>query len=245
VWIEVDLMDAAGLSHIGLVRKKNEDNFILDREHNLFVICDGMGGHKGGDTASRIATEIIGSAFSRGDEQDKIAALNNAIIKANDSIWQAGLEEIEFHEMGTTVTAAFIENDSLTIANVGDSSLYLLRENQIKKITRDHTLAQQMVIDGLLKESEVRTCSYNHVLTRALGVQEEVHIDNFTIEIKPRDYIVLCSDGLSDMLEDIEILSIINHYRSDANAEQLAEKLVNAALDKGGYDNITVIVLCI
>jgi len=118
-----------------------------------------------------------------------------------------------------------------------------VRENLIKKLTVDHTLARQMVKDGLLKETEVRTCSYNHVLTRALGVQEEVTIDNFTDTLRPLDYIVLCSDGLSDMLEETEILSIINNCPAYANAEELAEKLVNAALGKGGYDNITVIVL--
>ena len=238
-------MDAAGISHIGLVRKKNEDKFILDSNHNLFVICDGMGGHKGGEIASSIAAQIIGNTFRLSYNQDKMAALNVAISEANLKIWQAGVEKPEFQEMGTTVTAAIINDNSLIIANVGDSSIFLLRENQIKKLTTDHTLARQMVVDGLLKETEVRSCSYNHVLTRALGVQQNVLIDNYIETILPQDYIILCSDGLSDMLEEAEMLSLINENKAGANAKAIAQKLVDAALHKGGHDNITVIVLCI
>lgn len=242
------IMDAAGLSHTGLVRGNNEDKFILNREHNLFVICDGMGGHKGGDLASAIAAETI-NAFFAGDEcteyEDEMTALNTAIRNANHKIWQTGLIKTEYQEMGTTVAAAIIRKNSLLIANVGDSAIYLVRGNQMKKLTVDHTLARQMVKDGLLKEAEVRTCSYNHVLTRALGIQEEVIIDNFIEIIEPLDYIILCSDGLSDMLEETEILSIVNDCQAGANAEILAKNLINAALDKGGYDNITVIVLSI
>jgi protein phosphatase len=123
--------------------------------------------------------------------------------------------------------------------------LFLLRDDQIRKITTDHTLARQMVIDGLLTENEVRTCSYNHVLTRAVGVQKNIEIDNYTEIIQPGDHILLCSDGLTDMLEDDEILDIVSQNKAGADPEKIAGALVDAALNKGGYDNITVIVLCI
>lgn len=238
-------MQAAGISHIGLVRKKNEDKYIMDLQQQLFVICDGMGGHKGGKVASAIATQVIERHFITSDVTDKMAALNAAIKAANLKIWRVGSKKAEFHEMGTTATAAVIEDDRLLIAHVGDSSLFLLRDNQIAKITVDHTLAHQMVIDGLLKESEVRTCSYNHILTRAVGVQENVKIDNYTEIIQPGDHIIICSDGLTDMLEEDEISAITNENSAAADAEKIAETLVATALNKGGYDNITVIVLYI
>ena len=236
-------MQAAGISHIGLVRERNEDKFIMDLQHKLFVICDGMGGHKGGKIASAMAAQVIERQFINTDEPDKVIALNAAICAANLKVWQVGSENAEYQEMGTTATAAVIEDESLIIAHVGDSCLFLLRGGQIRKVTTDHTLARQMVIDGLLTEDEVRTCSYNHILTRAVGVQESIEIDNYIEKIQPGDQIILCSDGLTDMLEDTEILEIMNKNKAAADPEPLAKALVDAALNKGGYDNTTVIVL--
>lgn len=238
-------MQAAGISHIGLVREKNEDKYIMDLQQKLFVICDGMGGHKGGKIASAMAAQVIERQYTSNDEQDRSVALNAAIIAANQKIWQVGSDNPEYQEMGTTATAAVIEDVRLIVAHVGDSSLFLLRDGQICKITTDHTLARQMVMDGLLDEDEVRTCSYNHILTRAVGVQENIEIDNYTEIIQPGDQIILCSDGLTDMLAEEEMLEIMNENKAAADPEQLARALVDAALNKGGYDNITIIVLVI
>ncbi len=238
-------MQAAGISHIGLVREKNEDKYIMDLQQKLFVICDGMGGHKGGKIASAMAAQVIERQYTSNDEQDRSVALNAAIIAANQKIWQVGSDNPEYQEMGTTATAAVIEDERLIVAHVGDSSLFLLRDGQICKITTDHTLARQMVMDGLLDEDEVRTCSYNHILTRAVGVQENIEIDNYTEIIQPGDQIILCSDGLTDMLAEEEMLEIMNENKAAADPEQLARALVDAALNKGGYDNITIIVLVI
>lgn len=238
-------MQAAGISHIGLVREKNEDKYIMDLQQKLFVICDGMGGHKGGKIASAMAAQVIERQYTSNDEQDRSAALNAAINAANQKIWQVGSDNPEYQEMGTTATAAVIAGERLIVAHVGDSSLFLLRDGQIRKITTDHTLARQMVIDGLLGEDEVRTCAYNHILTRAVGVQANIEIDNYTEIIQPGDQIILCSDGLTDMLADEEILEIMNENKAAADPEQLARALVDAALNKGGYDNITIIVLVI
>lgn len=236
-------MQAAGISHIGLVREKNEDKYIMDLQQKLFVICDGMGGHKGGKIASAMAAQVIERQYTSNDEQDRSAALNAAINAANQKIWQVGSDNPEYQEMGTTATAAVIAGERLIVAHVGDSSLFLLRDGQIRKITTDHTLARQMVIDGLLGEDEVRTCAYNHILTRAVGVQANIEIDNYTEIIQPGDQIILCSDGLTDMLADEEILEIMNENKAAADPEQLARALVDAALNKGGYDNTTIIVL--
>lgn len=238
-------MQAAGISHIGLVREKNEDKYIMDLQQKLFVICDGMGGHKGGKIASAMAAQVIERQYTSNDEQDRSVALNAAINAANQKIWQVGSDNPEYQEMGTTATAAVIAGERLIVAHVGDSSLFLLRDGQICKITTDHTLARQMVMDGLLDEDEVRTCSYNHILTRAVGVQENIEIDNYTEIIQPGDQIILCSDGLTDMLAEEEMLEIMNENKAAADPEQLARALVDAALNKGGYDNITIIVLVI
>ena len=236
-------MQAAGISHIGLVREKNEDKYIMDLQQKLFVICDGMGGHKGGKIASAMAAQVIERQYTSNDEQDRSAALNAAINAANQKIWQVGSDNPEYQEMGTTATAAVIAGERLIVAHVGDSSLFLLRDGQIRKITTDHTLARQMVIDGLLGEDEIRTCAYNHILTRAVGVQANIEIDNYTEIIQPGDQIILCSDGLTDMLADEEILEIMNENKAAADLDQLARALVDAALNKGGYDNTTIIVL--
>lgn len=236
-------MQAAGISHIGLVREKNEDKYIMDLQQKLFVICDGMGGHKGGKIASAMAAQVIERQYTSNDEQDRSAALNAAINAANQKIWQVGSDNPEYQEMGTTATAAVIAGERLIVAHVGDSSLFLLRDGQIRKITTDHTLARQMVMDGLLGEDEIRTCAYNHILTRAVGVQANIEIDNYTEVIQPGDQIILCSDGLTDMLADEEILEIMNENKAAADLDQLARALVDAALNKGGYDNTTIIVL--
>ena len=228
------------ISDIGLMRNKNEDNYLINQEQGLFIVCDGMGGHKGGEVASQIAIDVIDKYFQGNQDENQVTMLNKAIELANRVIWTKGKEHPQLYEMGTTITAAFLDNDQLTVANVGDSSLYIIRNDNIRKVTRDHTLAQQMVSDGLLPHEEVRASTYNHVLTRALGVEEEVIIDNFTEEILPGDFVMICSDGLSDMLDENEILSII---QTDKEVDSITCELLDQALQKGGHDNITVILM--
>ena len=143
--------------------------------------------------------------------------------------------------MGTTITAAVIKGSQLIVANVGDSSVFLIRNDTIRKITRDHTLAEEMLANGLLEPGEMRSSSYNHILTRALGIDEEVEIDIFIEDIMPGDIILMCSDGLTDMLIPEEILNIIKGHDSDL--EMAGRQLLGEALQKGGFDNITIILL--
>ena len=237
-------MDIAYISDIGLLRKRNEDHYLVMDKYGLFIVCDGMGGHKGGEIASTLAVENIEeymlnlSANSLWEEP--ISILNAAICKANHLIWLQGQDNPEWHEMGTTITAAVINKKQLSVANVGDSSLYMFRNGKLKKITRDHTLAEKMVADGLLKNEDKKNSGYNHILTRALGAQEDVLIDNFEHRLYAGDLVLLCSDGLTDMLDDNEIETILNQQE---NLQKSLNTLLDTALTKGGYDNITIILL--
>lgn len=237
-------MDTAYISDIGLLRKNNEDHYLIMDQYGLFAVCDGMGGHKGGDIASKIAVDCLQECICNLNadslSSNPITVLNTAIDKANQLIWSQARENPEWHEMGTTITAAMIRMKQLFVANVGDSSLYIFRNQKLKKITRDHTLAEKMVTDGLLKYEDKKSSGYNHILTRALGIQEEVLIDNFEHRLYTGDLVMLCSDGLSDMLDDNEMETILNQ---EENLQKSVDTLLDTALKKGGYDNITIILL--
>ena len=237
-------MDTAYISDIGLFRKNNEDHYLVMDEYGLFAVCDGMGGHKGGDVASKLAVDCLHEYMlnlaADSLSQNPISVLNAAIQKANYLIWLQAQGNLELHEMGTTITAAMIRKKQLAVANVGDSSLYVFRNGKLNKITRDHTLAEKMVADGLLKNEDKKSSGYNHILTRALGIQEEVVIDNFEHQLYKGDLVLLCSDGLTDMLDDNEIETILNQ---EENLHKSLNTLLDTALTKGGYDNITIILL--
>jgi len=234
-------MKVAALSDKGRVRPNNEDSLLVRTEQGLFIVCDGMGGHNAGEVASRLAVQYIGDYLLKSGIPVSAQILNEAIIKANELVWQQGQDNPEWHEMGTTATAAIIRDNQLLVANVGDSSLYLIRDRAISKITRDHTLAQEMVKDGLIKSDEVKHSGYNHILTRALGVHPDLEIDNFEEILKSGDTILICSDGLSDMLSDDEILNTMLEHENSLDDTSIA--LLEKAMVGGGYDNISLILL--
>ncbi|KUG03779.1 protein serine/threonine phosphatase prpc, regulation of stationary phase [hydrocarbon metagenome] len=236
-------MRATGLTDIGLVRKSNEDRLLIDEKIGLFIVCDGMGGHKGGDVASTLAIQVFKDSLAAFDRQEPVKWLTRCVIRANEVINSSSKENPELFEMGTTITAAILTELELLIAHVGDSRLYLINKTGIRKLTRDHTLAEQMLEDGLLKPEEMSNNAYNHVLTRALGIEEEIVTDHLAETVIPGDIILLCTDGLSDMLDEEEILSTINAFGPDI--EGAAHKLVASALDNGGYDNITLILILV
>ncbi|MEN6462018.1 MAG: Stp1/IreP family PP2C-type Ser/Thr phosphatase [Syntrophomonas sp.] len=235
-------MKAVGISEIGLVRQKNEDSFLVDQEHGLFAVCDGMGGHKGGEVASRLAVQTIAGNVSFKTADEAREALTSAIEKANVIIHQEGLENIDLQDMGTTVTAVAFIDDQMVVAHVGDSSLFLIHDNSVTKITRDHTLAEKMIIDGLLNAEEIRKNAYNHILTRAVGTSENIVIDIFVREVAGGDIILLCTDGLTDLLEEQDINRIVAD-QNDLN--QTAQDLINLALTRGGHDNITTVLISV
>lgn len=234
-------MKVVGISDIGLVREKNEDAFLIDEDQGFFLVCDGMGGHRGGQVASHMAVQTIKQSMDGFSPANAKQRLIHAIEEANRAVLKAGLENENLFEMGTTITAAVIKGSQLIVANVGDSSVFLIRNDTIRKITRDHTLAEEMLANGILEPGEMRNSAYNHILTRALGIDEEVEIDIFIEDIMPGDIILMCSDGLTDMLIPEEILNIIKGHDSDL--EMAGRQLLCEALQKGGFDNITIILL--
>lgn len=235
-------MKSVGISDQGLIRHRNEDNFLIEEPRGLFVVCDGMGGHKSGHVASNLAIEIIAEQTKNLKSKEIINLIDEIIIKANRKIWEIGQSDPECHEMGTTITAAIIDNDKLYISHIGDSRLYIIREDKIRQVTKDHTLAEQMIENGLLEENELSNVSYSHILTRALGIAEDIEIDHYIETLLDDDIILLCTDGLSDMLSDEDILTIILSSANE-DIEKIAQQLVDKALEKGGHDNITLILI--
>ncbi|HHW61049.1 MAG TPA: Stp1/IreP family PP2C-type Ser/Thr phosphatase [Syntrophomonadaceae bacterium] len=235
-------MKVVGLTDIGLKRKRNEDGYLIDNNKNLFVVCDGMGGHKGGNVASKLALDVIHASFAPEQPEKIPEALSNSIQAANEAIWERSHKDINLHDMGTTVTAAVCYGNQLFVAHVGDSSLYLIRNHSIRKVTVDHTIAQQMLNNGLIQEKDKRNNPYNHILTRALGADRPVFIDFYSEKIQEKDCIILCTDGLTDLVDDQEILQTITN---EQNIEAAARALIDTALKKGGHDNITVILLLV
>ena len=234
-------MKVVGISDTGLVREKNEDAFLIDEDQGFFLVCDGMGGHRGGEVASHMAVETISRSMEGFTSANAQQLLVQGIKNANQAILKAGLENENLFEMGTTVTAALVSDTQFTVANVGDSGVFIIRDGAIRKVTRDHTLAEKMLSNGVLKPDEMRENAYNHILTRALGIEEQIEIDLFNEELWTDDILLMCSDGLTDMLTPEEILTIVQAYRTDL--EFAAQQLLSEALAKGGFDNITIVLL--
>jgi len=233
-------MKAVGLSHIGYCRDNNEDSYFYDEKMGLFILCDGMGGHLGGEVASGLAVQIVKQEVQQNLLQmEPAAALRQAIEKANSVIWKKSHQDDKLREMGTTLTAAFVDETSLIIAHVGDSSLFLFGPQKEAKITHDHTLAESMR-QGASPQEKDEFNAYNHILTRALGMDAEVRVDFFIQELDGDETILLASDGLTDLLEEREISEVI---QKNLDLRQKAQTLIDTALAKGGYDNITVILV--
>ncbi len=235
-------MKAAGVTDIGLYRKRNEDHYYIDTDKGIFLVCDGMGGHKGGDVASQMAVETVRQSLNWEGPDDLVPSLIKTVQLANEVIYNKGQTDESLHEMGTTLTTAVILDQNMTIAHVGDSSLFHYRAGILKKITRDHTLAEQMRADGLLKQEDLKSNVYNHVLTRAVGVEDHVEIDIYHQELAEGDWILLSTDGLTDLVKENEICAYLD---SAHDPQATARALVELALSKGGYDNITIVLLSV
>jgi PPM family protein phosphatase len=222
-------------SDIGRLRQRNEDAYLV--KDGLFVVADGMGGHRGGDVASTLALETIESADS-GDIT--LEALVGDIKRANQAVMERGEADRELRGMGTTITAVIAEDGKAHVAHVGDSRAYLLRSGALQQLTEDHTLVQRMVREGRLTEDEAAHHPQRSVLTRALGVDEDIPVDELSLDVHPGDRLLLCTDGLSNMIDRDRIRKILSRERDPQAA---CDKLIDAANRAGGDDNITVIVL--
>lgn len=238
------MLKTFSITDIGQKRKINQD-YVFSSEKsvgnlpNLFIVADGMGGHKAGEYASKCTVETICDEVKRSFEKNPTIILRKAIEKANENIRKQAQEDTNLEGMGTTVVAATLMGKYLQIANVGDSRLYVINDT-IKQITRDHSLVEEMVRMGGIDRESARNHPDKNIITRAVGVSEEVEVDFFTVELTAEDTILLCSDGLTNMLTDEEILMIMSGQR---DIVEQAGKLVEAANEKGGKDNISVVLV--
>lgn len=225
----------AGLSDVGRVRTHNEDAVLLSAP--LFAVADGLGGHQAGEIASSVAIEeLMNEAPARADAK----GLGRAARAANRAVLQAAKEGYGRSGMGTTLTAAFVDGTCIAVAHVGDSRAYLYHHGELERITQDHSMVADMIMHGTLTEEESRTHPNRSVITRALGSDPNMYADTFEVDADVGDTLLLCSDGLTSMLTDAQIASILGSYR---DPESTVHALVDAANAAGGHDNISVVVV--
>jgi len=226
---------AAGVTDVGRVRDGNEDDF-LDQANRLglVAVADGMGGHRAGEVASATALEALRAAVASGQP------LRDAIEGANDAVLEKSVSDQELHGMGTTLTAGMLGSDGyLVVGHVGDSRAYLARDGELTQITNDHSLVEEMVRGGELTREQADVHPRRSIITRALGIDPQVEVDEFPLELRPGDRILFCSDGLTTMVRPDEIASILGREHDPKRAAQL---LVDAANAAGGEDNVTAVI---
>ncbi len=207
---------------------------------NLFIVADGMGGHKAGDYASRVAVEVIAECVKNDENGLPVATIKKAITEANRIVLRASLIDIDKEGMGTTIVAACIVEDKLIVANIGDSRLYIVNEHSMKQVTIDHSYVEEMVRCGKIAREDARNHQNKNMITRAVGVFPDVDADFFETKVMPGDTVLLCTDGLTNMVEDEEIRRIILSQR---DIVEKTEVLVETANRNGGTDNITVVLI--
>jgi protein phosphatase len=246
------IISAHGVSDVGMRRDHNEDSFLVDLDLGLLVVADGMGGHAGGEHASRLAVETIqrevraaresnGGMFERptGIEDSPLPdVMRHAVEAASAAIFEAAQADAELAGMGTTVTAALMDGNHAFVAHVGDSRCYLLREGKIYQVSEDHSLVNEQIKAGAISPAEARTSRFKNIITRSVGFERTVAVDLMGIELQKGDRFVICCDGLSNLVEDGEILAMAEA----ASLAEAGERLVALANERGGDDNITVIV---
>lgn len=236
-------MKASARTDIGNKRSMNQDSLYCSDNpvgsfRNLYIVADGMGGHKAGDHASKLCVETMVSTIENSIHKTPVTIFEEAVSAANDIVYNKSKENIEFEGMGTTMVACTLQGDTLYVANIGDSRLYLI-DDSIKQITSDHSLVEEMVKKGNITESEARIHPRKNIITRALGIDGKVRADYFEIKVKESDMILMCSDGLSNMIEDDDMEYIIRH---SSTIDMAVENLIAKANENGGNDNITVIL---
>ena len=237
-------MKTFSITDIGSVRKVNQDYvFCYDNPvgqlSNLFLVADGMGGHQAGDYASRLCVETVANAVKNSRLRSPISILEAAIQEGNMAVFRDAEKEETLYGMGTTMVAATVIGREVYIANIGDSRAYLIRDG-IHQITEDHSLVEEMIRSGDLERKDAKSHPNKNVITRAIGTSAIVQADFCELEVKEEDVLLLCTDGLTNMLDDEEILSII---KEKTNLEAAGNELVRAANANGGKDNIGIVLI--
>jgi serine/threonine protein phosphatase PrpC len=234
-----------GNTDIGRTRSTNQDSIFVDNENGCFVVADGMGGHRGGDIASQKAVQTIAEKT-----KNKYFPIKNFLLdlvtSCNKNIFDIAAENEELSGMGTTMTVCLLENKQLCIAHVGDSRAYLIHEQQIFQLTKDHTLVQEKINLGIYSREQALKDPQKNVLIKTVGYEESVEIDYYQVSIEPKDLILICSDGLFGKLSDLEILEIISKQKiNETTIKTAVNELINAANLNGGQDNISAILIAL
>jgi len=245
-------VEVAGKTDVGCVRANNEDNFGFDSRYGIFVVCDGMGGQAAGEVASKMGVDIMLDYFRKQGPSTEFQHVNgrgpsagasslaSAIALANKTIFKAGQENDGRSGMGSTMVAALVRGNSLAIANVGDSRIYLIRQGAIQQLTQDHSLVMEQVRRGYITLEQAQKSEMQNIILRALGSEEMVEADVEDLVALPGDLLLMTSDGLTRHVKDEEILAIAN---SAADLERACTELVEFAKQRGGDDNITCLLV--
>ena len=243
---------SCGMTDVGVKRTNNEDNYLINDELNLFVVCDGMGGHAGGEFASAIAVNTVEEVLTSMDFRPEELQLDEddgpvevtreklryAIRLAGKRIYEKAVEEPEYKGMGTTCLGLLIDGGNAFVAHVGDSRGYIVRDGRIEQLTEDHSLVNEKIKAGLLTPEEAKNHKLKNIITRSLGYMEDVEIDIQVRAVRRGDRFVMCSDGLSNLVEAAEM----GEAALDYSPQEAARKLIELACSRGGDDNITVVV---
>ena len=238
-------MQAYALTDTGRVRSMNHDYIYASPETvgslpNLFLVSDGMGGHQAGDYASRYAVENLVVYLTRKKEGAPVPLLSEGIREINTGLYSESLNREELHGMGCTLVAAVVDDGILYAANIGDSRLYLIHENEIRQVTKDHSYVEEMVALGKMVRGSADYNRRKNIITRALGIGKTVEADFFEVELEPGDYILLCSDGLTNMVSDERIRAVV---AGSGTLKEKARRLICEANEGGGMDNIAVVLV--
>lgn len=245
-------MDVGAYSDKGMARQINEDSYYIPSEINdnsimLFIVADGMGGHMAGEIASKEAVGAVVRYITENYEKEAsnarsnlINLINESILYANKQIYEKSLSDVKLNGMGTTFAIALIHNESLYIGHVGDSRVYLLRRDNLYQLTRDHSYVEELVSSGTITREEAANHPQKNIITRALGTEEIVEIDICVRKFYKNDKLILCTDGLTNMVDDESIKLAVE---KSASSQEAAEELVSLANKAGGKDNITVIIV--
>ena len=239
-------LNAKGSADRGRVRQINQDHLLVDVENSLFIVADGMGGHAGGEVASHLCVEAISKFFHNNEKKSVVHhpdysiqnTMSNAINYASTEIYEKALEDPVLKGMGTTATTVKIFDNFAYCGHVGDSRLYLIRKGYIYQITNDHSLVSEQVRAGVITLEEAKKHRLKNIITRSVGYQEEEYVDTFTFPLEDQDLLIVCSDGLSNKVSNVEMSNQATKHKTES-----IKGLVELANERGGEDNITVIVI--
>lgn len=249
------MLEAFGQTDVGRRRKLNEDNFLVDTEANLFAVCDGMGGHNAGEVASKLAIETLGAFIRRSHKEKEITwpygldvnlsfdgnRIKTAIKLANKKVFKAADNRDDYTGMGTTAVAGIVNEDLLTVGSAGDSRCYLVSGGKLVQVTRDDSWVSAAWAEGILNAQEIERHPLRNVITKAVGAKEDIEIDVVERKLSAGDVVLICSDGLHSMISDEKIAEVI--VPPPASLEEGVAKLIAAANEAGGKDNVSVVLV--